>query len=265
MTTAHAISVAVVALSLSPLACGSGRDTPPSSSGVTASAAGAAGSAAARSTPSDVSQAAPRSAGTGIVSPASFQGEIMVAVKADPSRKLPTTITYEERGEKVRYTPASGPLSAIADLEAQRTYAIDDASKTYETIDMMAPTKAQPTTSAKLRKTGKTEKVAGLDCEDWALDDGVEHVDVCAWNGAAYIDLASDAKPGKSETSWATALTKERMFPLRLVVHDTAGKELYRAEATKVTPMVISDATFVVPTSYKTADLGSEVRTASLP
>jgi hypothetical protein len=261
MTTHQTFSIALC-LSLCPLACGAKHDASTSAPATSSSAVSAAVSPAGP-TPFEVSAAALRPGG--LVSPASFQGEIVVAVKADASRKLPTTIIYEDRGERVRYTPAASQLAAVADLGTNLLYAIDDSSKTYEVIDMAAPTSAKPTASAKIQKTGKTERVANFDCEDWTINDGVEQVDVCAWNGAAYVDLASDAKPGRSETSWAAALTAERMFPLRVVVHDEAGKEVYRAEATKVTPTVISETAFVVPTTYHKADLGGEMRMASLP
>jgi hypothetical protein len=194
-----------------------------------------------------------------------FEGEILVSVTDEAAKKLPATITYDVKGNKVRYVPAAAPVHAVGDLDAQRAYAIDDGQKTYDALDVKASAGAKVSAPPKVQKTGKLEKVAGLDCEDWTIDDGNEKVDVCASKGIAYFDLASDAKPGNAETAWATALTSAKAFPLRLVVHDKAGKEEYRAEATKADRRRIDDATFQLPTGYKTADLAKETKTASLP
>ena len=109
------------------------------------------------------------------------------------------------------------------------------------------------------------EKIAGLDCEDWTIEDGNEKVDVCAAKNLAYFSLAGEPKPGNAETGWAVALTTEKAFPLRVVVHDKAGKEQYRADATKVERKKLDDSLFDLPAGYKKADLSKEARTASLP
>jgi hypothetical protein len=116
-----------------------------------------------------------------------------------------------------------------------------------------------------VQKTGRTEKIAGLDCENWTIDDGNEKVDVCASKGISYFDLARDAKAGSAETPWAVALTTENAFPLRVIVHDKAGKEEYRAEVTRADRKKIDDASFQPPSAYKTANLAKETATASLP
>jgi len=214
--------------------------------------------------PASVASATPKPSASPAAN-APFEGEITVAVKDEASKKLPTSITYDVKGNKVRYVPLATAVHAVGDLDAQRVYAIDDAQKTYDAIDVKAPANAKAATPPKVQKTGKTETVAGLDCEDWTIDDGTEKVDVCASKGIAYFDLASDAKAGSSEIPWATALTAEKAFPLRVVVHDKSGKEEYRAEATKTDRKKIDDAMFVMPSGYKSADLAKETKTASLP
>jgi hypothetical protein len=200
-----------------------------------------------------------------------FEGEIVVAVKDEASKMLPASITYDVKGNKVRYTPTAAPVHAVSDLDAQRVYAVDDAKKAYDSIDVKAaPAAAQANVKTaaatpQVQRTGKMEKVAGLDCEDWTIRDRTEKVDVCASKGIPYFDLASNAKAGNAEPTWATTLTAARAFPLRLVVHDMSGKEEYRAEATRAERKTIDPAIFNLPTGYKQTDLASETRTASLP
>lgn len=198
------------------------------------------------------------------VAAAPFEGEIVVNVKDEASQKLPASIIYDVKGDKVRCVAVAAPVRALGDLDAQRVYAIDDVQREYDAMDAK-PSAAKSATPPKVQKTGKMEKVAGLDCEDWSIDEGTEKVDVCASKGIAYVDLAADAKGGSAETPWGAALTSEKAFPLRVVVHDKAGKEAYRAEASRADRRKLDDALFALPIGYKTADLAKETRTASLP
>lgn len=61
----------------------------------------------------------------------------------------------------------------------------------------------------------------------------------------------------------AASLTKEKVFPLRVTVHDKAGKEQFRAEAQAVTRKKLDDALFAPPTGFKKTEL--DVKWASLP
>jgi hypothetical protein len=196
---------------------------------------------------------------------APFEGEIVVAVKDEASKKLPASITYDVKGNKVRYAPAAAPLHAVTDLDAQLVSVIDDAQKAYDSIDAKPAANAKAAPAPKVVKSGKTETIAGLGCEDWSIDDGHEKVDVCASKGIPFFDVASDAKPGSAETAWGAVLTSEKAFPLRVVVRDESGKEQYRADATKADRRKIDDAVFLTPGTYKKSNLASETRTASLP
>jgi hypothetical protein len=215
------------------------------------------------------SAAAPPSAAPALTALAAanapFEGEILVTVKDEASMKLPTSITYDVKGNKVRYVPATAPIYAIGDLDAQEAYAVDDTQKAYDALEVKSAPNAKATPAPKVQKTGRNEKIAGLDCENWTIDDGSEKVDVCASKGIAYFDLASNAKAGSAETAWAVALTTEKAFPLRVVVHDKSGKEEYRADATRADRKKLDDSLFKPPAAYKKADLAKETKTASLP
>jgi hypothetical protein len=193
-----------------------------------------------------------------------FEGEIVVTVKDETGQKLPASITYDVKGDKVRYEPASTALRAIGDLAAQHAYAFDATQKAYRELDTRPSANlGKVAVQAKVAKTGKMEKVAGSDCEDWTIDAIDEKADVCAAKGIAYFDFAGDPKPGSAEPAWAAALTKEKAFPLRVVVHDKAGKEQFRAEASTVVRKNVDDVLFQLPTGFKKAEL--DVKAASLP
>jgi hypothetical protein len=194
-----------------------------------------------------------------------FEGEIVLAVTDEAAMKLPASITYDIKGNKVRYAPAAAPVYAVGDLDSQQAYAIDDRQKRYEVLSVKPTTSAKVPPTQTVKKSGNIETVAGLTCEDWTIEDGSGKVDVCASKGIEYFDLARGTKGGTAEAPWAAALTTEKAFPLRVIVHDKSGKEEYRADATRTERKKLDDALFQPPSAYKKADLATEARLASLP
>lgn len=194
-----------------------------------------------------------------------FEGEIQVAVKAAGAAKVPPAVTFDVKGERVRYQAANSTVRALADVSAREAFAVSDARKSFTDVDAKPRGSAVATTDPTIRKSEFSQKVAGVACDDWTIDDGTERVEICAAKGIPFFDLALAPKAGKAEPGWAAALTHEKAFPLSIVAYDEAGKELYRAEATRVDARKLDDATFRVPTGFKAADLSADMRTASLP
>jgi hypothetical protein len=198
--------------------------------------------------------------------PAPFEGEIVLSIQDEAATKVPTSITFGIKGDRVRYAPGAAKVRAIGDTAGQHAYAINDMQKAYADFDTTIPTdKTKVPPPAKIDKTTKSEKIVGLDCDDWSIDDGTEKVDVCVAKGIAFFDLAPNPKPGGTEPNWAAALTKEKAFPLRVIMHDKAGKEQYRAEASAIARKKLDDSMFQLPTGFKKGDLSTDVKTASLP
>ncbi len=207
----------------------------------------------------------PSAAASATPAPGPFEGEIQMAVTSATSQKLPATITYDIKGDKLKYTSTTPTVRAIDDQDAQHAYTVDDTKKAYEEIDTKPATAAKAPAEPKVQKVGKSEVIAGLGCDDWTIDTGDTKVDVCAAQGVTFFDLDRDTKAGSLEPSWTTALTKAKAFPLRAVVHDKNGKEEYRTLATKIDRKKIDDSTFAVPSTFKKTDLSAEEKANSLP
>jgi hypothetical protein len=213
------------------------------------------------------SNANPVPATVSTTSPTSkFEGEIVVDVTNGAGPKVPASVTFDIRGDQVRYEPAAAGVRTVYGLGDRHAYAISDSKKAYAEIDTKAPTgKDKTPAQVRVERSTKQEKVAGLSCEDWTIDDGNETADVCAAKGIAFFDPAGDASSGSAEPSWARAMTMQNAFPLSVVVHDRSGKEEYRAEAFEVRWKKVDDAAFLVPAGFKKADLTPELKMASLP
>ena len=191
-----------------------------------------------------------------------FEGEIVMNVKDEAAAHVPTSITYSIKSDKIRAVPAApAHVYTIVDGTTQHAYAVDDTQKTY--ADFAGAT--DTTLPAKVAKTQKVETVAGLVCEDWSIDDANGKVDVCVAKGVAFFDFARAPKAGATEPSWAAALTQEKAFPLRVVAHDRAGKEVYRAEATKVDRKSVADSLFQLPTGFGKRTASDGIASAELP
>ena len=213
----------------------------------------------------ETSNANPWSATPSTTTPVgNFEGEIVVEVKS-AGQKVPASVTFDVRGDKVRYEPAATGVRAVYDQGAQHAYAISDSKKAYADIDMKARAENDKAPRIRLERSTKEETVAGLRCEDWTIDDGNEKADVCAAKGIAFFDPAGNATPGDAAPSWARAMTMQKAFPLRVVVHDRSGKEEYRAEAFEVRWQKVDDSAFQVPAGFRKADLTPDLKMASLP
>jgi hypothetical protein len=209
-------------------------------------------SAAAGPAPAKATAAAPAAA------PAPFEGEIQLAVY-QPNGKTAETMVYDIKGDKVRAQAAgsaAGVARVVGDRKDKKVSAVVDASKSYASVDVEGKAAPPPFT-----RTGKVEHVLGHDCEDWTINDGGEHFEVCAAREIAYLDPAA----GAGEPVWAEVLTWEDAFPLKVLATDKAGKQEFRAEATKIEARRLDDALFKVPADYHAAPLGKSVKVASIP
>jgi hypothetical protein len=186
--------------------------------------------------------------------PTPFEGEIQLEVR-QASEATPLNVTYDIKGDKVRYdekattSSAAAAVHTIADLDQHKAYELLDTKKRYVEVD---PTSAgREPAPAQLKTTGKTETVAGMACEDVEITEGQDQLDVCAAKGIPYFDLYGEAKGGGEEPAWAAELTKAKAFPLKVVVHDKAGKEKMRVEAKSVVNKKLDDALFAPSSDYR--------------
>jgi hypothetical protein len=158
------------------------------------------------------------------------------------------------KGDKLRFDtpgPDGKTTSAVYDPSTNKLVMIMDAQKAYMDMDFSAPNakpNTNPQTSA-VDKTGKSETIAGYDCEDWTVKDpSGKRTEVCMAEGLAFFDLEGVRSGGGA--SWNKDLRDKKYFPLRSVEYDKDGKEVSRSEVTKIDPKKLDDALFCVPKDY---------------
>ncbi len=183
-----------------------------------------------------------------------FEGEITMHTSGGAGAAQDMLV--KAKGDKLRFDtkgPDGSAQYAIYDPKANKVTMVMDAQKAYMDLDFGKATAPQANTSpdtAAIDKSGKHETIAGIDCENWtAKDPSGKRSEVCIAQGIAFFDMGS-VKSG-SPSALGKELRDKKLFPLRSVEYDAAGKETSRMEVTKVEKKTIEDAQFAIPADYK--------------
>lgn len=107
-----------------------------------------------------------------------------------------------------------------------------------------------------ITRTGKTARLAGIDCEEWELKDKNRPTDtgtVClAEESTSWLKLPLRGLP--DAYGFTAQIMDGNHFPLRYVGMSGATQTV-RAEATKIEKKALADAIFEVPKGYEMVDL----------
>jgi hypothetical protein len=182
-----------------------------------------------------------------------FEGSITLRTTRGSSP--PADMVVRAKGDRLRFeTPTSDGKSAVAIYSPadNKVTILVDAQKLAMDMDLSSPS-AAPNTSAdtsNVDKTGKSETIAGISCEDYEVKDpSGRRTETCIAQGLAFFDLES-VRRGIGGSAWTKSLREKKMFPLKSVEYDASGKEISRTEATAVQKEKLDDAMFVVPAGY---------------
>ena len=214
-----------------------------------------------------------------------FEGEIGVMAKSAKADAKTVNVLLEVKGDKVRAdvpeelakenpmgrgAPAGkiygilkgGEKKAFVVMEAQKQAIVFDLNKFAEKIKSSPPSLNGGPPGApggkeppKVTKTGKTEKVAGFECENWDVvnPDGAK-ASVCVGNqGPSWFSLPLTGIA--TEHAWMAELLDGKHFPLRVVVFEKSGAEQGRMEVTKIEKKSVDAAKFEIPAGFQTMDL----------
>jgi hypothetical protein len=183
-----------------------------------------------------------------------FEGQITMHTTSPAAP--PQDMVVKAKGDKLRFDTKSADGSdsyAVYDPSTNKVTMVLEAQKMYMDLDFGKAGAPQANTSpdtASIDKSGKHETIAGIDCENWtAKDPSGKRSEVCIAQGIAFFDMASVKSGGPS--ALGKELRDKKLFPLRSVEYDAAGKETSRMEVTKVEKTSIDDAQFSIPKDYK--------------
>jgi hypothetical protein len=184
-----------------------------------------------------------------------FEGVTQFVNYESANSEHPDTITQIVKGMKTRMEGVGHGSTLI--MTADKMYMIDTPNKQYVEAPLDAKDVAEMSTGKKgsATKTGKTESVAGITCEDWHYkatnDDGeAEEGDACIAKGAGVM-MGNMAKGGmmKMLTEGGTAFNDALHSGSGIMKATTNGKVTLLVIKSKASP--IPDAMFVPPAGFK--------------
>jgi hypothetical protein len=211
-----------------------------------------------------------------------FEGEIDIVAKEGASSakpgKAPETVNVALLVKDKRFrmdlpagiNPTGTPMHGFVVINAPEKKAflvtdtpskmavVFDLNKTAEQLKSYAPSHAPSTRGAKsappskppkVTKTGRMDKVAGYDCEDWEIESDDGKASLCvAKQGFSWFQLPLVGAP--AEYAWAGELLDGSHLPLRAVMTGKDGKESGRVEVTKIEKKPLAANLFEVPPGY---------------
>ena len=141
--------------------------------------------------------------------------------------------------------------------DAQKQALLVDADKLGAKVDAMSGRGAGPgagSDAPELKKTGKTDKVAGYSCEVWEIQQKTSRMEACiAAEGTNWFQLPVSQLP--AQYAWAKELTDGKHFPLRFVSFDRTGAEEGRIELASIEKQPVDAARLELPAGYQVVDL----------
>lgn len=189
-----------------------------------------------------------------------FEGEIEMSVGSSmPSMgSIKSSIKMEMKGDKARTELGGfGGGYSITDASQKKVWTVIPTSHSYTELDLSKAAAAakpvhKPKTTA--RKTGRSDKVAGYDCDVYEIDDpsgALSHTELCLASGFSMLSLGLTgpfAAFAKDDDTWGDVLSHG--FPLRMIMRDPSGAPMITMEATHIERKKIADSEFEIPAGY---------------
>lgn len=192
-----------------------------------------------------------------LASVVSFEGEVDMSVSSIAFGRVATTLKMEMKGDKTRVETSLAGFSSVTltDASAKKVWTLEPTTRTYTETDLSATTAAAKATMPKMsvRKTGRSDKVAGYDCDVYEVDDpsgALSHSELCLASGfsALALGLAGPFAAFAQADSFGDVLSHG--FPLRMVVRDSKGAPLVTMEATRIERRKIPDSDLEIPPGF---------------
>ncbi len=183
-----------------------------------------------------------------------FEGTVEFTVTTDQGT-MP--MTYMIKGGDVRVEMEGRPgMKAIflIDAKENKTIMVIDAMKMY----MESPVPQLPDTGESkvtFKKTGKTQKLLGYDCEEYLVTDGEHQTSVWITDKLGTFELfrMGGGRQRSRVEAWQKEIGNKGGFPL-LAVTKSGDKEVSTFKATKVEQKSLDEALFKIPEGYQKMD-----------
>lgn len=189
----------------------------------------------------------------------SFEGVISFDAT---SNQITSAFDYYVKGSQVRIeVGASGRQGAAVIIDSKKKLAtmLVPGSAMYMEFDLAKQTAGKgnpPAEGVVLTRTGRTDEIAGQECEEFAASSQSMKAEVWAVAGfGSFMQFDPSPKSTRPSLSLERKLAQQGLFPLRMVVRDLSGKEQSRIEAKRIEERSLDSRLFTIPAGWKRMDL----------
>ena len=191
----------------------------------------------------------------------SFEGVISFEATAN---EITSSFDYYVKGSQVRIVVgASGRQGAAVIIDSKKNLAtmLVPGASMYMEFDLAAAASAKgnpPAEGIVLTRTGRTDEIAGQECEEFLASSQSMKAEVWAVAGfGTFMQFDPSPKSSRPSLSLERKLAQQGLFPLRMVVRDLSGKEQSRFEAKRIDERSLDSRLFAIPTGWKKMDLNT--------
>lgn len=200
----------------------------------------------------------------------SFEGVIEMQMKgADQDSPMP--MKYMVKGDFVRTESQSprGEFAMIMNMKDRKMIMLMPQMKSYmeRTIDSSAQLPADAK-KPEFKKTGKTEKILGYDCEQYIIKEENRETEVWAAKGLGTFmrprmgggmggpgGRGGMGRGGQMPAAWEEEFRTKGFFPMRTITRDADGKEEARMEVIKIEKKELEASLFKAPEGWQKMDM----------
>lgn len=198
------------------------------------------------------------SAALGADAPKAFEGRVRYTMTADHGSM---SMNYIMKGGLIRMEMEAERGQAtvmLVDLAKREMTILMAQQKKYMVQPMPDPAKTEPGTAEQpdVQRTGQYETILGYKCEKIIVTSRDNVAEIWGAEGmGTFMNPGMGGPMGRGRpaprSAWEAELASRGFFPMRVVVHDTRGKQTYKMEATEIDPSTPADSLFVPPPDYE--------------
>ncbi len=182
-----------------------------------------------------------------------FEGTIEMSVTTD-EKTVP--MTYMVKGDNFRMEMEGRPgMKAVMlfNVKDKKVIMVMDAMKMYMESPVPQGTQSDAP-KVEFKKTGKTQKLLGYDCDEYIVTSGNNETDVWITDKLTGFELYKlGGARQRAVDAWQKEIGEKGGFPL-LAVTKTDGKEAATMKVTKIEKKSLDDSLFKIPEGYQKMD-----------
>lgn len=201
-----------------------------------------------------------------VLGAAAFEGKVHMTISDSHGRSHEMVQSLKEGFVRMDMTGTKGrEVTAIMDLNKREMTILIPAQHMYLVRPMpdFTAQAAQPSVEGEysFEKTSETATILGYPCTKYVAKSKDTTTELWVTDRLGrFMGFGNNAGPmaGRRPAplpAWEKALAGKDFFPMRVVSHDSSGREGFRMETTAVEKQTLADSEFAAPADYRKFDL----------